>query len=102
MTDPIRHEMIAFKTLDEAEQFKLVLDNTFGGFAFTDVVIEAITEPARYVERRYVVVLFNRRLRLPKRVLAFVIAWAHARSYTDCREAIVLVDMESHALYLYC
>lgn len=36
MTDPIRHEVISFKTLDEAEQFKHHLNLTFGDFAFAE------------------------------------------------------------------
>jgi len=98
MTDPIRHALISFKTMDEAEQFKQHLNLTFGDFAFTDVMVD---ELGKEDVVRYEAIVYTRRLRLPKRVLAFAIGWVAARSYTDLQEALMLVDMEPHALYLY-
>jgi hypothetical protein len=106
MTDPVRHEVVSFKTLSEAEQFKQHLNLTFGEYAFTDVEIErctgkGINPEGDFKMLRHDVIVYTRRLRLPKRVIAFAIGWVAARSYTDLQEAMMLVDMEPHALYLY-
>jgi hypothetical protein len=106
MTDPIRHALVSFKTKDEAEQFKQHLNLTFGEYAFTDVEIErctgkGINPEGDFKMLRHEVIVYNRRLRLSWRVIAFVIGWVAARSYTDLQEAIMLMDMEPHALYLY-
>lgn len=68
------------------------------------LMLDALREAHSSVDR-YVVSAYTRRMRLPKRVIAFAIGWVAARSYTELHftraEAIMLVDMEPHALYLY-
>lgn len=98
MTDPIRHDLISFLTKNEAEQFILVLTNTFGESAFVEVVIE----PSEDL-KRHVVVCCCHRLRLPKRVVAFAIGWASATTYyQEPQEALILADStEPRSLYLY-
>lgn len=98
MTDPARHKLISFKTMNEAETFKMVLNNTFGNFAFVEVIIEGTVEPA---PNRYEVIALSRRLHVPKRVLAFVIGWASATTYhVESVEAMVLASSGT-SLFLY-
>ena len=108
MTDPIRHELISFKTKNEAETFKLVLEHTFGEYAFTDVEIErctgkGINPEGDFKMLRYEVIAYNRRMNVPKRVRAFVIGWASATTHhLQSDEAQVLLKRDTeYDLYLY-
>jgi hypothetical protein len=98
MTDPIRHEMISFLTKNEAEQFIIALKTTFGEFVFSDITIEHSDD-----FNRHEVIVSCKRLRLPKRMIAFVIGWACATTFhNESREASILVpEADSRDLKLY-
>jgi len=69
--------MIAFSDRDEAERFVEAFTQTFGGgFADPEIVIDDMSVVQK--EDRYFVAVYTNRLKLPKRVVAFVLGWIAA------------------------